>query len=99
MPKTVAKWNIRVLRELTTQWAVFASEDAEQHVALEEPIGAIAMQHGRFVPFFFMWPLNGPPQANSIHGVDSTDTMSAAVDAIVAAKRAANDAAKALVQG
>lgn len=97
--KTYAKWNVRVLRELTTQWAVFASEPAGDHVALEEPIGAVAMQHRRFVPFFFLWPLNGTPQANSIPGVDTTDTLSEAVDAIVAAKRAANDAAKALVQG
>jgi hypothetical protein len=79
---------IRVLRETTTQWAVFAF--MHEHGALiEEPIGAVAMnEHARFVPFVALWAVdNRAPVMNEVAaGVNGFATLKEAAAAVVKAK-------------
>lgn len=84
------KWRVRVLRELTTQWAVYAFENDGQGTQLEEPIGAVGLDGARFVPFVALWPAsNDKAVLNEVKVVTDCTTLSAAVAAVVAAKQQA----------
>jgi hypothetical protein len=84
--KTKSNVRIRVLRECTTQWSVFAYEHDGHGTQLEEPIGAIAMDGARFVPFLALWTADGgKPNLNEVK--QTCDTLKEAVAAILLAKQ------------